>query len=129
MSRSGYSDDCGNVAMWRGQVASAIRGRRGQAFLREMLDALDAMTEKRLIRDELRADGEVCAIGSVGARRGVPLEDLDPYDYDALAAVFGIAHQLVREIEEINDIGWDVSSEARWQRVRDWCASQIKGER
>jgi hypothetical protein len=37
MSRSGYSDDLENWSLirWRGAVASAIRGRRGQAFLRE----------------------------------------------------------------------------------------------
>lgn len=48
MSRSGYSNDGENIAMWRGQVASAIRGKRGQAFLRELVEALDAMPEKRL---------------------------------------------------------------------------------
>ena len=44
MSRSGYSDDYepSNIAMWRGQVASAMRGKRGQAFLRELIEALDA---------------------------------------------------------------------------------------
>lgn len=42
---------------WRGAVASAIRGKRGQAFLREMLAALDAMPEKRLIAGSLVFDG------------------------------------------------------------------------
>jgi hypothetical protein len=37
MSRSGYSDDYGDdepwqLIMWRGAVASAFRGRRGQPF-------------------------------------------------------------------------------------------------
>jgi hypothetical protein len=39
---------------WRGAVASAIRGGRGQAFLREMLAAMDAMPVKRLVANELR---------------------------------------------------------------------------
>jgi hypothetical protein len=45
MSRSGYSDDHSewDLIRWRGAVASAIRGKRGQAFLRELLVALDAM--------------------------------------------------------------------------------------
>jgi hypothetical protein len=45
MSRSGYSDDCSGreLVLWRGAVASALRGRRGQAFLRELVDALDAV--------------------------------------------------------------------------------------
>lgn len=52
MSRSGYADWCDdNWAMirWRGAVASAVRGKRGQAFLRELATTLDAMPEKRLI--------------------------------------------------------------------------------
>lgn len=61
MSRSGYVDDmCDQWAMicYRGAVSSAIRGRRGQAFLREMLAALDAMPEKRLISGALVFDGQ-----------------------------------------------------------------------
>ena len=48
MSRSGYSDDIDDNwahIMWRGRVASSIRGKRGQAMLRELLAALDAMPE------------------------------------------------------------------------------------
>lgn len=45
MSRSGYSDDCENVAMWRGQVASAIRGKRGQTMLRDLVLAQEVMYE------------------------------------------------------------------------------------
>lgn len=130
MSRSGYVEDDGSdqwqQIMWRGTVASSIRGKRGQAFLREMADALDAMPEKRLITGELRHNGEVCAIGCVGAKRGVELEKLDPDDYATIAGTFGIAAALVREIEYVND-GWDpLSPEARWQFVRRWVAEQIK---
>lgn len=61
MSRSGYVDDMGDqwaMIRYRGAVSSAIRGRRGQAFLREMLAALDAMPEKRLISGALVFDGQ-----------------------------------------------------------------------
>lgn len=61
MSRSGYTEDCDDnwqLIRWRGAVASAIRGKRGQAFLRELLAALDAMPEKRLIADALVFDGQ-----------------------------------------------------------------------
>ena len=134
MSRAGYSDDAENIAMWRGQVASAIRGKRGQAFLREMLEALDAMPEKLLIAEDLRRDGNVCAIGTVGAKRGVDLEALDPYDYEALGRTFGIAYQLVCEIEYVNDERWFLAGqyipnptpEQRWQIVRDWVEEQIR---
>lgn len=73
MSRSGYTDDGDNVAMWRGQVASATRGKRGQRFFRDLVAALDAMPEKRLIRDALEADGEVCAIELNTLRRDVEI--------------------------------------------------------
>ena len=60
MSGSGYNDDCDGWALirWRGAVASAIRGRRGQAFLRDLLAALDAMPDKRLVADALVFDGQ-----------------------------------------------------------------------
>jgi hypothetical protein len=72
MSRSGYSDDCDQWDMirWRGAVASSIRGARGQAFLKEMLAALDALPEPKLIAEELESDGAVCAIGAVGPFAG-----------------------------------------------------------
>lgn len=56
MSRAGYSDDIDDpleLGHWRAQVASATRGKRGQKLLRDLLVALDAMPEKRLIAEEL----------------------------------------------------------------------------
>ena len=56
MSRSGYHDNMDDpleLGRWRGRVASAIRGKRGQRLLRDMLAALDAMSEKRLVADEI----------------------------------------------------------------------------
>lgn len=60
MSRSGYTSECENFAMWRGRVASATRGKRGQSFFRALLAALDAMPEKSLITHALETEtGEV----------------------------------------------------------------------
>jgi hypothetical protein len=130
MSRSGYTDDCDDdvlaLGRWRAQVASAIRGKRGQAFLRELLDALDAMPVKRLIADDLIKDGEVCALGSVGVKRGIDMTPLDPHDPQTLSGVFGIAHQLVSEIEYENDECCTRDTpERRWQRMHDWVSYQI----
>jgi len=131
MSRAGYSEDCDDQwqhIMWRGQVTSSIRGKRGQAFLRELVDALDAMPEKRLVRDALKEEDGVCALGCVGVKRGGEMEKLDPEDWNGLSAAFGIAAPLVREIEFMNDeAGWaNETPERRWQRVRQWAASLIK---
>lgn len=128
MSRSGYSDDGENLAMWRGQVASAIRGKRGQAFLRELIEALDAIPEKRLIKNDLqKADGAVCAIGSVAVRRGIDMAPLDIDDPEALSRVFGIAPQLVAEIEYMNDEGgWRETPEQTWSRMRAWAVENLR---
>lgn len=130
MSRSGYSDALDNWSMikYRGQVASAIRGKRGQAFLRELLVALDALPEKRLVAGDLSTpEGEVCALGAIGKARGLELPGFDPEEPEPLANAFGIAYQLVAEIEFENDEGTVgvETREQRWQRMRDWTAAQI----
>lgn len=130
MGRSGYSDDYDfdqlATGRWRAQVANAVRGKRGQAFLRELVDALDAMPEKRLIANDLEHAGNVCAIGSVGLKRGVDMSKLDPNDPEGIANVFGIAHQLVQEIEYENDEGfYNGTPEQRWKYMRSWALNRI----
>lgn len=119
MSRSGYSDDFGDddplaLGRYRAQVMSAIRGKRGQALLVELLAALDAMPDKRLVAGELEADGQFCALGVVGQARGLNLAAIDTYDVEALGAKFNIAEQLAREIMWVND---DHVSDTRWMDV------------
>lgn len=129
MSRSGYSDDLDRWALirWRGQVASASRGKRGQAFFRDLLAALDAMPEKKLIANDLEdAAGQVCALGVVGKARGIDMAALDPHEHEELGDVFGIARQLVAEVEFENDECYDPTPDHRWQRMRNWAASQIR---
>lgn len=128
MSRSGYVDEMADqwaLIMWRGAVASAIRGRRGQKFLRELLAAFDALSEKRLIEGDLVREGDVCAIGAVGKLRGVPLESMDPDDCGAIAKAFGISEAMVREILFQNDDGVRETPEQRFVRMRRWVISQI----
>lgn len=110
MSRHGYVDDGDfddNLAMgrWRGTVTRTIRGKRGQAFLRELLAALDAMPVKELVAGELEADGCRCALGVVGAARGKDLSRIDTEDWEQLAREFGISETLAREIMWNNDEG------------------------
>src|ERR1700722_1111238 len=90
MSRSGYNDDCEQWALicWRGAVNSAIKGARGQAFLAELIAALDALPEKRLIATELEQEGAVCAIGAVGRARGVDMSKLDPDNPERVSSTF-----------------------------------------
>lgn len=140
MSRSGYTDDYdeqrGNL--WRGAVEQAINGRRGQAFLKEMLAALDALPEKRLIKNEFELKGavrhDVCALGAVTKARGTDVSDIDPEDeYECawlIAKRLGVARALAAEIMFENDEGiayWrDETPEQRFERMRCWVASQIR---
>lgn len=131
MSRSGYSDDCGgwDLIRWRGAVSSAIRGSRGQAFLREMLQALDALPEKKLAAETLvDAGGSCCAMGSVALKRGTDTSAVDPDDRRGVAKFFGIASALAAEIAFENDEGghWKETPGQRFVRVRAWVTSHIK---
>lgn len=131
MSRHGYSDDIDQWALirWRGQVASAIRGNRGQQLLLDLIAALDSMPEKVLIAEELvNAEGDYCALGAVGAKRGIAMDNLDPEEPERVASAFDIAEQLAREITYVNDEGgrYDETPQARWQRVRAWAVSHVQ---
>src|SRR5213075_2742537 len=100
MSRSNYSDDCNgrDFILWRGAVASAISGKRGQKLLREMAEALDSMPKKELIAESLEANGEVCALGCIGRAKGIDMSHLDPEEPELVATAFNVASALVQEI-------------------------------
>lgn len=157
MSRSGYSDDCDGWALlrWRGAVTQAIRGKRGQAMLRELLAALDTMPAKRLVAESLVSpDGEVCALGALGHARGLNMESIDVEDRQAVAQAFGVAEALAAEIMFLNDEGivddwtyvnfevfgpvrpWERhvqlrrvlnerAAQLRWAYMRKWVANQL----
>ncbi len=132
MSRSGYSDDgddTWSLIRWRGAVASAVRGARGQAFLREMAAALDAMPVKELIEHEIvTTEGACCAMGAVAKARGCTTADLDPCDRKQVADRMGIASALCAEIAHENDDDFcyrDETPAQRWERMRRWVDSMI----
>jgi hypothetical protein len=130
MSRAGYSDDLDQwqLIKWRGQVTSAIRGQRGQKLLTEMLEALDAMEDKALIAGDLvTPEGDVCALGALGVKRGIDMTEMDPEEPEQVATAFDIAEQLAREIVYMNDEGWyGETPQQRWERMRAWVAAQIR---
>lgn len=141
MSRSGYCDDNEDNwrhICWRGAVTSAIKGKRGQAMLIELRDALDAMPVKRLVREVLQAEGEFCTLGVLGAKRGIDMSHLDPDCSEDVSAAFGIADAMVREIVYENDEFFGSyklvdgeqkwvreTPEERWIRMRKWVDQQI----
>lgn len=127
MSRSGYVDDCEgwDLIRWRGAVASAIKGARGKKLLTDMAAALDAMPEKRLIKESLESPEGVCALGCLGKAKGIDMTPIDPTDRDQVAKVFDIAPALAAEIAFINDDAYHVSPEERWVYVRRWVNEQL----
>lgn len=117
-----------------------MRGKRGQAFFREALAALDAMPDKRLIAEALEVpptgmpfrlnEGGVCLLGAVGRERAIDMRRLDPEDAEGIAASFDIAEVLAREVAWVNDEAgyYKETPEERFERVRAWVKRQIREE-
>lgn len=130
MSRSGYVEDIDDQMfnLYRGRVTRAFTGKRGQAFLRELAAAMDAMPEKVLIANELVNDeGDCCAIGVVCKARGIDTSTIDYEEPEQVGAAVDIAKCMAAEIEYMND-EWDYreSPDKRWQRMRTWIEKQIR---
>lgn len=136
MSRSGYyefDDDNSNwdSIRWSGAVKSAIRGKRGQDFLKALLEALDAMPVKELIAGELEKDGQVCALGALGKARGLDMSGLDPEDHGTVANALNISNALAREVAFVNDDDFgfqSMESGKRFEAMRKWVVENIKPE-
>lgn len=128
MSRSGYSEDCENIELYRATVERAIKGQRGQAFLRELAASMDAMPEKVLITGELVSEkGECCTIGVVCKARTLDVSAIDYEDPDSVGRLIGVARSMAAEIAFMND-EWVSPSELpseRWKRMRKWVADNI----
>ena len=149
MSRANYSDDCdaGQLNVWRGAVKSAIRGKRGQAFLQELAAAMDAMPDKRLIAGAASHGGCMCTLAVVAQSRGLDLDRLERLmgdgETEAIANMLGIADAMTREVMFENDEGcgyeyWlnsghhispnirhKTTEEKRWIQMRSWVAANL----
>jgi hypothetical protein len=134
MSRSGYTDDhedIGQLNRYRANVYRALDGKRGQAFLHEMAAALDAMPSKELISSNIVQDSEhVCAMGAVALARKLDRSALPAVDDpEAVGQLFGIAKAMACEIAYENDerLGSRETPAERWQRMREWVRSNLRG--
>ena len=129
MSRSDYSYELDNWShiRYRGAVNSAAKGKRGQQFFKELLLALDAMQEKKLIAHELESSGQFCAIGVLGNARKIDMSKIDPNDIGQVSNEFDIAQALAREVVFTNDEDCLTSEtpDKRWIRMRRWVDAQI----
>ena len=116
----GSADDLADE--WFRDVANAIASPKGQAFLRELADALDALPDKALIEEELiDEEGNCCAVGAVCKARGI---DATHMDSAAVAEWLGAPLLLVAEIIDVND-GYRETPVHRWHRMRRWVDRHI----
>ena len=117
MSRYCDFDDYDHEPWMEGQAVgalrSAIRGRRGQQLLRDLVAGLDALPKPELAAGALEdpETGCVCALGAVRLQRGseaVPLR-FDPTDEDVdwreLAEPFDISETLANAVVSENEYG------------------------
>jgi hypothetical protein len=132
MSRSGYSDgDCDDTESmlrmygWQANVRRSIAGRKGQAFMWDLYQALEAMPRHELITGALldTSTGAVCSLGALAVHRkmpippewctsGAPDDEPDEYEFSqAMGPLFGVKDMVAREIMYENDEGgtwhWD----------------------
>jgi hypothetical protein len=124
-----------------GALRSAIQGRRGQRFLQDLINALDALPEPELSAGALEDEetGCCCAFGAVRRFRGaesVPLyfhpmeEDVTS---DKLAKPFDVSRALAWEVVEANE-GWCKSNSPgarrqRFKEVRRWAVGALLAPR
>lgn len=107
-------------------LARAVKGKRGQSFLRGLVEALDSLPEPKLIRYHYALCGDHCALGAVAAHRNLLIADMVIED---VADELDVAPSLAQAIAAVNDESsgpfWEETPEQRWSRVRAWAASQI----
>lgn len=138
MGRSGYGEyecDSNMEFLWPSIIKRSIKGKRGQAFLRELARELDAMPVKRLIKDAVvTPEGECCTMGVVFKARGIDAERFNEEYAWEYASTLGIARSLAQEIAYENDekpyppLDHEETPEERWVRMRKWVDKQLGDE-
>lgn len=137
MGRAEYSEDCdgSEVFLYRRSVETALRGRRGQRLVRDLIAGLEAMEDRRLITEDLVDDeGCVCALGAVARIRNIDdtlLKVLNDQSPSLVARVLDIAESLAREVmfENDDDFGIHIETpEQRWERVYAWAQAHLLPE-
>ena len=141
MTRYSDCDDYDWEPWMEGQAAGAmqgaIRGRRGQQLLRDLVAGLDALPVPELAAGALEdpETGCLCALGAVRLHRGaeaVPLsfEPTDPdIDWRELAEPFNISLTLANAVVSQNEYGSELNDEQsrrrRWLSVRAWAVGHL----
>jgi hypothetical protein len=100
-------------------------------LLKDLVTALDALPEPKLIAEELQAGGCFCALGAVAKFRGVDFSKLGEfYAAKDVSEPLNIADALAAEIMYMNDEDgqYNETPEYRWSRMRNWAQGRILKE-
>lgn len=147
---SGIDDENGiGPGLWAYHLRRAVASKRGQAFLRGLLAALDAVPGHRLIAGSIKAEGSnVCALGAYAAWREMDARGITwrgavrelPYGggdrgwattCKLVRDRYDVAWTLAWEIAEFNDENAAQATDDpvdRWRDVRDYVAGLIRQE-
>lgn len=110
MSRISYSDEedyPGQFDLWQANCDRSIEGKKGQAALRELEQALLELPEKKLIGHKLQDEGGgVCAIGAVVKHRGASVKTT-PEDVEEVGIELGFPRMVAWKVVCLNDIEVD----------------------
>ena len=146
--RVSYSEDeCypGQFELWQANCRRSLKGRKGQAALQELEQALLAMPDKRIHRDVLvQPSGEVCAIGALRVEQKVceglsrseavaVLAEIDPDYTEEVGVEAGMPTLVAWSVAVENDLDpWrmekrssDWTPEERYQRMLRWVQVQL----
>lgn len=119
--RISYSEDeeyPGQFALWQGNCRRSLRGKAGQAALRELEAALLALPDKRLIAGKLiDAEGGVCSIGALAKYKGRDLLN-EPHvgpddefegdgEMEEIGMELGMPRLVAWKVVEMNDVQFD----------------------
>lgn len=111
MSRIGWSEDesfPGQFEIWQANCRRSLRGRKGQAALRELETALVALESKRLIAHALEnEDGDVCAIGALVKAKGIAPKADPEWQMEDVGVECGLPRLVAWKVVELNDIHLD----------------------
>lgn len=134
----------GQAELWQANCERSLKGKKGQASLRDLEAALLALPSPRLIAGELQNKaGEVCAIGALAKFKGheCPIvaygldefgdTEIDPIDVESatidLAKTLGVPRMVAIAVAAENDAAWvKLDSEQRYQRVLAWVRQEIQ---
>lgn len=126
---------------WDHNLHQTIRGKKGQALLRDLERALVEMPEKRLIADDLVSEtGECCTVGALCAYRKSKAEGLSfrqaalalpNIDTQELGEREGLSSPLAWFLVYQNDDSYEfgrLSPEDRYTQVLAWVRRVLRPE-